>query len=285
MKTLSILYRGALETCNYACHYCPFAKRKETKQKKSQDTKALQGFVDWVAEQTHLSINLFFTPWGEALVFKRYQEAIQTLSRLAHLKKIVVQTNLSTKLDFLADVDCRKLKLWCTYHPSEVSRAKFISQTEALTAYGVEYSVGMVAEPKLFEEISALRKALNSTTYLWLNAYVEGNRHYLYNDKQQVFLTHIDPYFAINAIYKSEGEACYAGENVISVDEQGAIRRCHFIDEKLGNIYQADWQQVLQARNCSNKYCDCYIGYSHLKSLQLGKIYGEQSLERIALTF
>lgn len=285
MKTLAILYRGALETCNYACSYCPFAKRKETKQKRLQDTDSLQKFVGWVAEQSHINIKVFFTPWGEALVFKRYQEAIQTLSHLAHVKKIVVQTNLSTKLDFLAEVDCHKLKLWCTYHPSEVSRAKFISQTLKLATYGVRHSVGMVAEPSLFGEIKALRKELNANTYLWLNTYVEGNKHYLYSDEQQAYLASIDPHFAINAIYKSQGLPCNAGESVISVDEHGTIRRCHFIDKELGNIYLPDWQQVLQPRDCSKSYCDCYIGYSHLKPLHLEKVFGEQLLERIALTF
>lgn len=79
---------------------------------------------------------------------------------------------------------------------------------------------------------------------LWLkgaNAYVEGNKHYLYSKVQPAILTNIDPYFAIHTSYRSRCLAYSAEENVISVDHQGIIRRCHVIKKTLGNIYRASW--------------------------------------------
>jgi hypothetical protein len=43
--SLSILYRGPLSSCNYACGYCPFAKRRETAAELARDREALARFV------------------------------------------------------------------------------------------------------------------------------------------------------------------------------------------------------------------------------------------------
>ena len=48
---ISILYRGPLSSCNYACGYCPFAKRRETREELAADARALGRFVDWVGRQ------------------------------------------------------------------------------------------------------------------------------------------------------------------------------------------------------------------------------------------
>ena len=45
---LSILYRGPLSSCNYACGYCPFAKRTETPGELAHDRACLDRFVGWV---------------------------------------------------------------------------------------------------------------------------------------------------------------------------------------------------------------------------------------------
>lgn len=282
-KELTVLYRGALETCNYACDYCPFAKRKETKQKKIEDIAGLDNFIDWVAKQTDINFNVFFTPWGEALVFKRYQQALKRLTEMANVNKVIFQTNLSYKLDFLSEINISKVRLWCTFHPTEIARKRFINKTQMLDHYGVKYSVGMVGKPELFDEIKLLRDELHPSTYLWINAYVENNQHYNYNQEEQYFLTSIDPLFSLNKAYNSFGESCFAGETAITVDEFGDIRRCHFISEVIGNIFQQDWQSSLQARMCSRLNCDCHIGYIFLKEQNFESVFGNQILERIAV--
>ena len=81
--------------------------------------------------------------------------------------------------------------------------------------------------------------------------------------------------------HPSKGQACQAGESVISVDGEGTARRCHFIPAPIGNIYDAAFESALQPRACSNDTCGCHIGYVHLDYLELRKVFGAGLLERI----
>src|SRR5689334_17073803 len=96
---LKILYRGPLASCNYDCRYCPFAKRAETVSERAEDSTALAKFLDWIGSNTQHEFEILFTPWGEALNRRRYQQAMIKLSRLANLGKVAIQTNLSARLD------------------------------------------------------------------------------------------------------------------------------------------------------------------------------------------
>ena len=116
--TLSILYRGPLSSCNYARGYCPFAKHTETPAELAHDRACLERFVGWVAGRTGDEIGVLFTPWGEALVRRWYQDALAALTKMPHVAKAAIQTNLSCKLDWVEGCDRAKLALWCTFHPS-----------------------------------------------------------------------------------------------------------------------------------------------------------------------
>jgi hypothetical protein len=59
------------------------------------------------------------------------------------------------------------------------------------------------------------------------------------------------------------------------------MRRCHFIRERIGNIYDDDWERALQPRDCTNDTCGCHIGYVHLDYLELDKVFGAGILERV----
>ena len=79
--------------------------------------------------------------------------------------------------------------------------------------------------------------------YLWINAYKDRPNYY--DEVDVTRLTAIDPLFPINNRYHaSRGQACRAGYTVIAVDGDGTIRRCHFIAEPMGNIYE----QTLKGR-------------------------------------
>src|SRR5581483_6712877 len=96
-----ILYRGPLSSCNYACGYCPFAKRAESPAELAHDRDCLERFVNWVAGRTADRIGVLFTPWGEALVRRWYQDALARLTNLPYVRKAAVQTNLSCKLEWV----------------------------------------------------------------------------------------------------------------------------------------------------------------------------------------
>lgn len=280
---LSILYRGPLSSCNYGCPYCPFAKHHETKAQHRIDENALERFLTWVESQAEKhEISVFFTPWGEALIHPRYQQAFVRLSNLPHVDKVTIQTNLSGRLTWIEKCQKSKIALWATYHPGEVSRTRFLQQCNELSKRGVAYSVGIVGMQEHKEEIVTMRRDLPEDVYLWVNAYKRLPNYYSPEDID--LLTSIDPFFPFNNVrHASQDRACKTGESVISVDGDGTIRRCHFVKEPIGNIYDPNWQEALKSRLCTNETCGCHIGYVHMPHLGLSQIFGDRILERIPL--
>ncbi|KAA2238413.1 radical SAM protein [Chitinophaga agrisoli] len=280
--TLSILYRGPLSSCNYSCGYCPFAKTKDSRKTLEADAASLMRFVEFVRQHTHIRFKILFTPWGEALIRKHYQEAMVNLSLLPNVEKVAVQTNLSCQLGWLKKADTEKIALWTTYHPNETDRAAFLEKCRKLDEMQVAYSVGVVGFKDVITEIQELRALLPVGKYLWVNALKKQADYY--TAEETATLMGIDPYVANNMIYhESYGKACKTGHTVISVDGEGNMYRCHFIKEKIGNIYEADFTANLFPRNCTNKTCGCHIGYVHLEDLQLYDLYQGRELERIAM--
>lgn len=284
---VSILYRGPLSSCNYDCRYCPFAKRHETAEELRTDRKALERFSRWVSGVCDRDLSILFTPWGEAVTRRWYQSAMISLSHQDHVRRVVAQTNLSWPMDWLDDCDPNRLALWCTYHPSQVSRGEFLRRCEELERRQISHSVGMVAIPDDFAEIEAVRRELSPSTYLWLNAWdVQGGQKYEYTIRQIYRLTSIDPHFKLNTVnYSSLGRRCRTGSTVFSVDGNGEVRRCHFVPERLGNIYASDWEFPVESALCPNQTCGCHIGYVHMPDLALDQIYGDTILERIPQAF
>ncbi|HZO73447.1 MAG TPA: STM4011 family radical SAM protein [Ktedonobacteraceae bacterium] len=277
---LSILYRGPLSSCNYGCVYCPFAKHTETRQEHERDRQALERFVGWVASRREDRIGILFTPWGEALVRKRYQDAFVQLSQMPNVVKVAIQTNLSCRLDWLERCDKSKVALWSTFHPSQTTRERFLVRCQELDRRGVRYSVGVVGLKEHSDEIDALRRELPGYVYLWINAYKRQSDYYTVEDIQR--FTDVDPLFPINNQYHpSQGRACRTGQSVISVDGDGVMRRCHFIKTPIGNIYEPGFEAALYARTCTNATCGCHIGYVHMDDLKLYPVFGDGVLERI----
>jgi MoaA/NifB/PqqE/SkfB family radical SAM enzyme len=277
---LSILYRGPLSSCNYGCWYCPFAKRRESRAGLAADCRALERFTAWVAGRSQDRIGVLFTPWGEALIRPWYQQALARLTRLPHVVRAAIQTNLSCRLDWVEACDKTRLALWTTFHPSEVDRPRFVAKCRELDRRGVRFSVGVVGLKENLTEIEALRRELPGHIYLWVNAYKREPDYYADEDFRR--LETIDPLFPLNTQHHpSRGQSCRCGTSVVAVDGDGTLRRCHFIKQPIGNLYDAGFEKALFDRPCSNATCGCHIGYVHLDSLRLYGVFGAGVLERI----
>ena len=278
---LSVLYRGALTSCNYACAYCPFAKRTESRAQRQRDRLSLQRFTTWLADSSRHQFRVLFTPWGEALVRSWYRACVAELTHVPHIESVAVQTNLSCGLDWISECRLDRLAFCATFHPSEVDRATFLRKVRRLTEIGVRFSVGMVAVPAHLDEIARMRAELPPDIYLWVNAQRPRHRPYLEDELAQ--LRSIDPHFELTVReHPSRGQPCRTGQRVFTVDAAGDMRRCHFVDEVIGNIYAPDWEHALRPRACPNARCGCYLGFAHLVPLELETIYGSRLLERIA---
>ena len=277
---LTLLYRGTLESCNYDCHYCPFAKRTDSRARLARDAAEVARFVAWVGKQQR-PISVLFTPWGEALVRRHYRVAIQALSQMAHVNQVALQTNLSGPLAWLQDVHKEKVGLWCTYHPDQTTLDRFVERCGRLDRLGVRYSVGVVAMHEHFDAIRALRAALPASCHIWLNAYDRRGPGY-YSPDDLHWLDAMDPWFAYSRKpIPSRGKACRAGSEVLSVDGNGELQRCHFLPERIGNLYTESLDDMLQVKPCPRLKCDCYIGYSHRNELPFYADFGDGGLARI----
>jgi MoaA/NifB/PqqE/SkfB family radical SAM enzyme len=282
MPRWNILYRGPLSSCNYACGYCPFAKTRNTREELLDDATKLGRFLNRVESRCDREIGVLFTPWGEALIHRVYQQALIRLGRMDHVYRAAIQTNLACRLDWLQEANRDTVALWCTFHPTETTVEKFVAQIHRLKEMGIRHSVGVVGLNEHQSQISALRAALPAETYLWINAY-KRETHY-YNEEDIAFLSSIDRLFPINKQrHPSLGRACHAGHSSFTVDGDGTTRRCHFIPTPLGNFHDADFDTRLapSPAACTNETCGCHIGYIHLPHLKLEEVYADGILERL----
>lgn len=275
----SVLYRGSLSSCNYACVYCPFAKTKNTRAELAQDAAELTRFVTWVVERPE-RMRILLTPWGEGLVRKHYQQAMTRLSHLPQVSRVAIQTNLSCRTSWMQAVNRERFALWTTFHPSQISLDKFVARCYELEELGIRYSVGLVALKEDLPYLAALRQRLPTHRYVWANAYKRVEDYYTAEEIQQI--ERVDPLFSYNNQYHpSLGKACRAGHTSFTVDGAGDVRRCHFIKPILGNLYQQEISDLLVPSPCTNATCGCYIGYVHLEELALYKTYQAGVMERI----
>ncbi|GAA1469611.1 STM4011 family radical SAM protein [Nocardiopsis exhalans] len=275
---LTLLYRGPLASCDYDCPYCPFAKRRDSPETLRADRAALERFTDWVTATARSRFSVLFTPWGEGLTRSWYRRAITGLSHLPHVERVAIQTNLSGRTAWLADCDSGSVALWATYHPGEVGHERFLDKARELTALGIRFSVGIVGRPEHLEAARRMRADLPENVYLWVNA-AEG---LTYTDAEAASWQELDPHFRYSRFpHPSRGLPCRTGESVLSVNGDGEVRRCHFVDTSLGNLYDGSFEAGLGPSPCPLTSCDCHIGYVHLESLDLYDVFRGGVIERI----
>lgn len=265
-QRLALLYRGPLDSCNYACAYCPFALRGTSRSKRANDDAALARFVDWAQREQRFRLELAFTPYGEALIWPSYQEAVVSLSQLPHVGHVSIQTNGSGSMAFLDRCDRQKVSLWISFHPTQVEEAPFVAKVSSLHERGVRTSVGIVAVDEATLVVAErLRDALPREVPMWVNARKPGGR---YDAGERARWRAIDADFEVESRrHASRGRACSTGEDALSVEGDGTLRRCHFVDDVMGNLYADDVARLLAPRVCTRAACDCWIGYANLTHL------------------
>ena len=121
-----IQYRGSLKSCNYACSYCPFAKRPGSRRELEKDEAALRRLVLGLSERASVfkeKLGILIAPYGEALIHSYYWKEMAALSRLFFVEAVGAQTNLSFQPERCLEHyekeggELRKLRIWATFHP------------------------------------------------------------------------------------------------------------------------------------------------------------------------
>ena len=244
----NVCYRGFLDTCNYSCEYCAFRKRGKRSGKYKRgieaDREAIRRFSNFVIEREFCS-EIMFLPYGEALIHDYYIEEIARLSRRDFIEKISCQTNLSFSAERFAEIignsgNISKVKLWCTFHPTQTNKEAFLKNCTTLYEKGIEFCVGAVGVPKNIADILVMReelKFINENIYFWINAMEGMGRAYTEGEIEQ--LSGADPFFRLELLeYKADSDLCTSGRERIFVDGMGNISACNISRIKLGNIYE-----------------------------------------------
>ena len=291
-QKLQIYYRGSIKSCNYSCGYCPFSKKKATREQRQKDIEELFRFTAHLVEKKIQNCAVQIVPYGEVLHIAHYWEAMARLSRQEGIEAVGCQTNLSFAIEGVNDKlwyyksfggDISKLRLWCTFHPSMTSLEEFISQCQKLSAYQLLYCVGAVGVPENLELLQNLRQLLPDTVYMWINK-MDGLKRPYTKEEVEAFQA-IDPYFQLELEHKkadvskcrkslfveADGKTSFCNIGINSMLSE-KIEDAQFLYEEeqpLSNFYDMDLAHLMAyTYTCKRKECSCYLAYCNRNDLE-----------------
>lgn len=281
-----IQYRGSLKSCNYACSYCPFAKRRAGREQLERDREALRRFVKSLEklagelagkekggpeksggrEVFNSGLGVLIVPYGEALIHGYYWQEMAALSRLAPVQAVGAQTNLSFRpeecLRLFSDSGGKvgKLCLWATFHPEMEQEEVFAEKCRFLLRKGVRLCAGAVGKPDCLPAIRRLRELLPGEMYLWINRMDGLGRPYTEEEIRE-FLK-LDPWF-LRELHRPKADPSLCRTRLF-VEADGGIRRCNLSEPSGGNWYagEAAGPFFLPPLPCKRKRCSCYLAAS-----------------------
>lgn len=270
----TVYYRGHIDFCNYACSYCPFAKKEKDISKLKKDEHSLKKLYDFIKSK-EIILELMINPYGEAFCEQIYQDYMSELASLQNVYKIGIQTNLSLDLDkFVQNMqkkqaDMKKFMIWASFHNEFANMQEFVQKANKAYEF-MNISVGIVANTKNYEQIKALRKLLNPKIYLWINALDRQKNRFKADIIEK--LRAIDPMFEYEFChYRDEQdgfEKCNSYKNIY-IDKNNYSSNCFFKKKKA------------ISKDCNeHSKCDCYLGYSNFDS-KISNFFGRYKTFRI----
>lgn len=264
MDRKTVIYRGSIKSCNYSCSYCPFSKHRPLKGETEKDRNALERFCESISQRAETDNigAVMITPYGEAAIHDYYWDAMAYLSRIPHLERVGIQTNLSfSPLSAVRRFERAggvkdKLSLWATFHPEMTDTSEFSEKCRWLTANGVLVCAGAVGVPENADLIRKLRAELPREVYLWINK-MDGLRRNYTTDEVLDFLS-VDPFFEYELkFHNSDPSAC---EGRCFVEADGKIHTCNISRTRSLNWYDDDREDIWSPE-CIRKNCSCYLAY------------------------
>lgn len=276
-----ITWRGALHSCNYACDYCPFARKKSSPAELRKDQAALAAFLDFLIRKPFPQpLSILLAPAGEGLIHPHYRKALAALSRMEQVAQVSCQTNLGFSAEALLEdfmqlgADFSRLSLWASFHPTMTRPEEFAAKVNLLSRF-MPLSVGVVGEPTNFSSISSLKALLPETASFWINA-KDGLKRPYSQEEKAAFLE-LDPTFTLE-LQSGRGplSACGGGRQSIFVEADGSFSFCLRSGISGGNLYSGKKKEKadeIHSLHCKGR-CDCFLAYSLRKDLPLLFHYG-----------
>lgn len=152
-----------------------------------------------------------------------------------------------------------KLRLWCSFHPSQVSKEVFRNQVLAIKDAGIVCSVGAVASVTDYDTLQWLRTHLPPDIYFWLNANERDKKPT--SDEINAQFQLLDPLYNLEtSLWPANVEFCLGGKKSVFMNADGDLFACNISKIKIGNLYQ----QQCSSPACMARQCHCYLAY-HLR--------------------
>jgi len=264
-----LLYCTLTLRCNYRCPYCYL--------------NAYDGRLDWFNDHSpeewmeallrsfpnrRLQFEL---QGGEPLIYKPALEFLRILVDSDNVDYIRVNTNGTTVDKLARDLPSPKIRLMCTYHPSQVALDEFLGRLVVAQKAGIVEMAKVVVVPEEFDRVKiedmvrlfADEGVFLDVAYDWTRA-----RDYRSEDLRFLFSlrTKRDAEFAMKC--ETLGQRCAAGVNYAEIINTGDVLRCQ--DRGLlGNVFKTV-HLLEKPAPCPLIYCCCINRYSHMLSWRCG---------------
>ncbi len=281
----TVLYRGALKSCNYHCSYCPFSKHRVSENELKRDREQWFRFCHSLINQADSKRvrAVMIVPYGEALIHPWYWKGLAELSQSPHLDAVGAQTNLSFLLEKALE-EYRQaggilphLRLWATFHPEMISAEAFAEACHKVREAGILLCAGAVGVPHHIKQLQTLKKRLPKDVYFWINK-LDGRRRPYTKEEEQEFLE-IDPFFYRELrLVSANPHLC---QNRFFVEGDGRYRACNISSPMGKGWYQQENQLSNPNIQCRQKFCSCYLAYGGRQDFMNSVLFGPYPVFRI----
>lgn len=267
-----IVFRSAINHCNYDCSYCPFSKNEKCSKTIEQDKVSFDNFYNFLNKQRFDDkLSILIAPYGEALVHQYVIDNLIRISKLNFVSTVSCQTNCSMNVkDFIFklfenQVEFNKVSLWCSFHYECVEVEEFSKKVNYLSKY-LSIVVVVIGHNNLKPYLEKLKLLLDESVAIRVNTF-DGKSDNIDNE----FFKSIDyTYISQRTYFKSDYGKCNAGSRAIFVDSKGNIYPCIRNKVRIGNYTSNELKQG----KCSAKHCDCFLSYVNRKEYsKFGKNY------------
>ncbi|QDU84198.1 Radical SAM superfamily protein [Planctomycetes bacterium Pla163] len=259
--------------CNYRCTYCYLDHDGRDGATEDKAVVHWNRTVDRIATIPR-PLYLAIGTEGEPLTVKPFWETLRRLSARENVKGFWFPTNLSRPIEKLAEgVDIGKLGLTASLHPSEFKDHDrdldlFLSRCRWVVDNGGSVVINFILTPGQFELFPVYRYiARQHGIAMTCNVFKGEFEGKSYPDAYtEADHARIEEFFADRPLVHhymsgapSRGVACHAGQDALEVHPvTGQVLNCPFAQEKMGSIWDDDFQIRTKPSACSTDWCQCH---------------------------